>query len=38
LLPEQILNDKDWDTLKRLKSFKKPIFIDEVATTAVRYP
>lgn len=37
LLPDQILNDKDWDTLKRLKSFKKPIFIDEVATTAVRY-
>ena len=37
LLPEQILNDKNRDTLKRLKSFKKPIFIDEVATTAVRY-
>ncbi len=37
LLPDQILNDKERDTLKRLKSFKKPIFIDEVATTAVRY-
>jgi len=38
LLPEQILIDKNWNTLSRLKSFKKPIFIDEVATTAVRYP
>lgn len=37
LYPEQILNDKNRDTLKRLKSFNKPIFIDEVATTAVRY-
>jgi len=37
LYPDQILNDKNRDTLKRLKSFKKPIFIDEVATTAVRY-
>lgn len=37
LYPDQILNDKNRNTLKRLKSLNKPIFIDEVATTAVRY-
>ncbi len=37
LSPNQILNDKNRDTVKRLKSLNKPIFIDEVATTAVRY-
>lgn len=35
--PNRILNDTNRDTLSRLKSFNKPIFIDEVWTTAVRY-
>lgn len=35
--PNRILNDSSRDTLSRLKSFNKPIFIDEVWTTAVRY-
>jgi hypothetical protein len=35
--PNRILNDKNRNTLDRLKSLNKPIFIDEVATTAVRY-
>ncbi|HKL43926.1 MAG TPA: hypothetical protein VJ892_01460, partial [Candidatus Absconditabacterales bacterium] len=35
--PDRILNDKSRNTLKRLKALNKPIFIDEVATTAVRY-
>lgn len=35
--PNRILNDTNWDTLSRLKSFNKPIFIDEVWTTAIRY-
>ena len=35
--PSQILNDKDWNTLTRLKKFDKPLFIDEVWTTAVWY-
>lgn len=35
--PDKILNDQNWNTLERLKTFNKPIFIDEVATTAVRY-
>jgi len=35
--PNRILNDTNWNTLSRLKSFNKPIFIDEVWTTAVRY-
>lgn len=35
--PNRILNDTSWNTLSRLKSFNKPIFIDEVWTTAVRY-
>ena len=36
-LPNRILNDTNRDTLKRLRAFHKPIFIDEVGTTAVRY-
>ena len=35
--PDQILNNSTRNTLNRLKSFNKPIFIDEVATTAVYY-
>ena len=35
--PNRILNDTNRNTLSRLKSFNKPIFIDEVWTTAVRY-
>ncbi len=35
--PDRILNDKNRNTLDRLKSLNKPIFIDEVATTAVYY-
>jgi len=35
--PNRILNDTNRNTLSRLKSFNKPIFIDEVGTTAVRY-
>ena len=35
--PNRILNDTNRNTLTRLKSFNKPIFIDEVWTTAVRY-
>lgn len=35
--PSQILNDKNWNTLTRLKKFDKPLFIDEVWTTAVWY-
>lgn len=35
IAPAQIVNQRN--ILTRLKSFSKPIFIDEVATTAVRY-
>lgn len=35
--PNRIMNDSNRNTLNRLKSFNKPIFIDEVWTTAVRY-
>ena len=35
--PNRILNDTNRNTWSRLKSFNKPIFIDEVWTTAVRY-
>ena len=35
--PNRILNDTNRNTLSRLKSINKPIFIDEVWTTAVRY-
>jgi beta-mannanase len=37
MTPTQIVNEKGWNILSRIKTFKKPIFIDEVATTAVRY-
>ena len=37
LSPMQILYDKNWKTYERIKSFNKPIVIDEVATTSVRY-
>ena len=37
LSPEEILKDPQWNTRSRLEKFNKPIVIDEVATTAVRY-
>ena len=37
LTPEEILYDKNWKTYERLQQFGKPIIIDEVATTSVRY-
>ena len=37
LSPIQILYDKNRKTYERIKSFNKPIVIDEVATTSVRY-
>lgn len=37
LSPNRIINDPNRDTLNRLKQYLKPIFIDEVATTAVFY-
>jgi len=37
LSPTQILFDKSRKTYDRIKAFKKPIIIDEVATTSVRY-
>lgn len=37
LSPKEILHDPRRNTLDRLKSFNKPIFIDEVGTTAVYY-
>ena len=37
LSPTQILYDKNWKTYERLQKFWKPIIIDEVATTSVRY-
>ncbi|MEI6426075.1 MAG: glycosyl hydrolase [Candidatus Absconditabacteria bacterium] len=37
LTPQQIVNEKGRNTLDRVKKFKKPIMIDEVGTTAVRY-
>lgn len=36
--PDQIINNPRRTTLSRIKKLKKPIFIDEVATTAVNYP
>ena len=36
--PDQIINNPRRSTLSRIKKLKKPIFIDEVATTAVDYP
>lgn len=35
--PDQIVNAAGWKTLDRLKKFNKPIFVDEVGTTAVNY-
>lgn len=37
LTPIQILYDKNWNTYERIKALNKPIVIDEVATTSVRY-
>lgn len=37
LSPTQILYDKNRKTYERIKAFNKPIVIDEVATTSVRY-
>ena len=37
LSPEEILYDKNRNTYERVYSFNKPVIIDEVATTAVRY-
>ena len=37
LTPTQILYDKNRKTYERIKSLNKPIIIDEVATTSVRY-
>lgn len=37
LTPEQILHDPNRNTYERIKSINKPIVIDEVATTSVRY-
>ena len=37
LTPTQILYDKNWNTYERIKALNKPIVIDEVATTSVRY-
>ncbi|MEI7557585.1 MAG: hypothetical protein WCJ45_01750 [bacterium] len=35
--PDQIVNANGWKTLDRLKEMGKPIFVDEVGTTAVNY-
>lgn len=35
--PDQIVNAPGRETLNRLKKFDKPIFVDEVGTTAVNY-
>ena len=37
LSPEEILYDPERNTLQRLKRMNKPMFIDEVGTTAVKY-
>ena len=37
LTPTQILYDSNWNTYERVKALNKPIVIDEVATTSVRY-
>lgn len=37
LTPYQIVNEKWRNTLDRIKKFNKPIVVDEVGTTAVRY-
>ncbi len=35
--PYEIVSHWQWNTLDRLKKMKKPLFVDEVWTTAVRY-
>lgn len=35
--PDQIVNNASRKTLDRIKKFNKPIFVDEVGTTAVNY-
>ncbi len=37
LSPTQILYDPNWNTYERVKALGKPVVIDEVATTSVRY-
>lgn len=37
LTPTEILYDTNWNTYERIKALNKPIVIDEVATTSVRY-
>ena len=37
LTPSEILYDREWKTYERIKALNKPIIIDEVATTSVRY-
>jgi hypothetical protein len=37
LTPTEILFDREWQTYDRLKALGKPLIIDEVGTTAVRY-
>jgi hypothetical protein len=37
LTPEEILFDTEWRTYERLVALGKPLIIDEVGTTAVRY-
>ena len=36
--PDKIVNNTTWQTLERIKKIWKPIFIDEVWTSAVEYP
>ena len=38
LMPKQIIEDPTWSMRVRLQQFRKPIIVDEVATTAVDYP
>ena len=35
--PEETLSNTNWNTIRRMKKFNKPLFIDEVGTTGVRY-
>lgn len=37
LTPEEIIYDDERNTLERIKTYNKPIIIDEVGTTAVYY-
>jgi hypothetical protein len=37
LTPTEILFDREWQTYERLQAFHKPLIIDEVGTTTVRY-